>query len=125
MSILNVEHLTHGFGDRAIFDDVSFRLLNDLQNASEEELRKLVEDWFEKTRTDGMKLGAKFIAAAVFGAIKKNLKFFYDNNLVDANTISSVINFQNIPSRKVFSRNEFERACGQDGRMFHDYIYEL
>ncbi len=25
--ILNVEHLTHGFGDRAIFDDVSFRLL--------------------------------------------------------------------------------------------------
>ncbi|MDD6442235.1 MAG: ABC-F family ATP-binding cassette domain-containing protein [bacterium] len=27
MSILNVEHLTHGFGDRAIFDNVSFRLL--------------------------------------------------------------------------------------------------
>ena len=27
MSILSVEHLTHGFGDRAIFQDVSFRLL--------------------------------------------------------------------------------------------------
>lgn len=27
MSILSVEHLTHGFGDRAIFNDVSFRLL--------------------------------------------------------------------------------------------------
>ena len=27
MSILNVEHLTHGFGDRAIFNDVSFRML--------------------------------------------------------------------------------------------------
>lgn len=27
MSILNVEHLTHGFGDRAIFSNVSFRLL--------------------------------------------------------------------------------------------------
>lgn len=27
MSILNVENLSHGFGDRAIFDDVSFRLL--------------------------------------------------------------------------------------------------
>ena len=27
MSILNVEHLSHGFGDRAIFTDVSFRLL--------------------------------------------------------------------------------------------------
>ncbi|HEY9574218.1 MAG TPA: ABC-F family ATP-binding cassette domain-containing protein [Lachnospiraceae bacterium] len=27
MSILNVENLSHGFGDRAIFEDVSFRLL--------------------------------------------------------------------------------------------------
>jgi ATPase subunit of ABC transporter with duplicated ATPase domains len=27
MSILSVEHLSHGFGDRAIFQDVSFRLL--------------------------------------------------------------------------------------------------
>lgn len=27
MSILNVEHLSHGFGDRAIFQDVSFRML--------------------------------------------------------------------------------------------------
>ena len=27
MSILNVEHLSHGFGDRAIFEDVSFRLV--------------------------------------------------------------------------------------------------
>lgn len=27
MSILNVEHLSHGFGSRAIFEDVSFRLL--------------------------------------------------------------------------------------------------
>lgn len=27
MSILNVEHLSHGFGDRAILEDVSFRLL--------------------------------------------------------------------------------------------------
>lgn len=27
MSILNVENLSHGFGDRAIFDNVSFRLL--------------------------------------------------------------------------------------------------
>ena len=28
MSILNVEHLTHGIGDSAIFSDISFRLLN-------------------------------------------------------------------------------------------------
>ena len=27
MSILTVKNMSHGFGDRAIFDDVSFRLL--------------------------------------------------------------------------------------------------
>ncbi len=27
MSLLSVEHLSHGFGDRVIFDDISFRLL--------------------------------------------------------------------------------------------------
>ena len=27
MSILTVEHLSHGFGGRAIFQDVSFRML--------------------------------------------------------------------------------------------------
>ena len=27
MSLLDVSHLSHGFGDRAIFEDVSFRLL--------------------------------------------------------------------------------------------------
>jgi ATPase subunit of ABC transporter with duplicated ATPase domains len=27
MSVLNVEHVTHGFGERQIFNDVSFRLL--------------------------------------------------------------------------------------------------
>ena len=29
MSILNVEHLSHGFGDRAIFEDVSFSIDTD------------------------------------------------------------------------------------------------
>ena len=38
MSILNVEHLTHGFGDRAIFNDVSFRLLKGEQTGKENPL---------------------------------------------------------------------------------------
>ena len=29
MSILNAERPSHGFGDRAIFEDISFRLLKD------------------------------------------------------------------------------------------------
>ena len=48
-------------------------VLDEIKNANEEELRKLIESWFEKTRTDGMRLGAKMISAGVLGAIQKNL----------------------------------------------------
>ena len=40
MSILNVEHLTHGFGDRAIFTDVSFRLLKESISGWSEQMEK-------------------------------------------------------------------------------------
>lgn len=49
-------------------------VVDEIKGASEDELRELIEGWFEKTRTDGMHLGAYFISAAVFDAINKNLK---------------------------------------------------
>lgn len=49
-------------------------VVDEIKNADEESIRKVVEDWFEKTRTDGMKIGAYFVSAAVAGAIEKNLK---------------------------------------------------
>ena len=48
-------------------------VVDEIKNANEEELRKFIEGWYERTRTDGMRLGAKFIAAGVFGAIQANL----------------------------------------------------
>lgn len=48
--------------------------ISEIRNATEEELRELIEKWFERTRTDGMKIGAYFVSAAVAGAIDKNLK---------------------------------------------------
>ena len=48
--------------------------ISEIKNADEESLRKVVEDWFERTRTDGMKIGAYFVSAAVARAIEKNLK---------------------------------------------------
>ena len=48
--------------------------IEEIKSADEEQLKKVIEDWFEKTRTSGMKVGATFIAAAVYGAIEKNLK---------------------------------------------------
>lgn len=48
-------------------------VMDEIKNANEDELRKVIEDWFEKTRTDGLKIGAQFISAAIYGSILKNL----------------------------------------------------
>ena len=49
-------------------------VVDEIKNASEEELRQVIEQWYEETRTQGMKIGAQFMAVAVMGAIDKNLK---------------------------------------------------
>ena len=49
-------------------------VVDEIKGASEDELRELIEGWFERTRTDGMHLGAYFISEAVADAINKNLK---------------------------------------------------
>ena len=49
------------------------KVVDEIKNADEDELRKIIEDWFERTRTDGLRLGAKYVALGIFGAIQKNL----------------------------------------------------
>ena len=48
--------------------------VKEVKNANEEELRKVIEGWYERTRTDGLKIGAQMISAAVYGKIEKHLK---------------------------------------------------
>ena len=48
-------------------------VMDEIKNANEDELREVIENWFEKTRTDGLKIGAQFISAAIYGSILKNL----------------------------------------------------
>lgn len=49
-------------------------VISEIKNSSEEELREVIEKWFENTRTSGMKVGATYIAAAVMGKFKKHLE---------------------------------------------------
>lgn len=49
-------------------------VVQEIKSTDEESLRKLIEDWFERTRTDGMHHGAYLISAAVLDAINKTLK---------------------------------------------------
>jgi hypothetical protein len=54
-----------------------------LKGADEAKLKEVIEQWFERTRTDGLKIGAKFISAAVAGVIEKHLKKGKDASLRD------------------------------------------
>ena len=49
-------------------------VIEEIRGADDETRQSTIEKWFESTRTDGMKLGAKFIAAGVFGIIQKHLQ---------------------------------------------------
>lgn len=49
-------------------------VVEEIKNANEDELRKVIEDWFESTRTSGMKIGAQLISVAIFDVIKKHTK---------------------------------------------------
>lgn len=55
----------------------------EVKNANEDELKKVIEEHFDRVRTQGMKIGATYIAAAVMGAIEKNLKKGANSSLRD------------------------------------------
>lgn len=55
-------------------EEVVSKAIDEIKNASENELKRVIEQHFEGVRAQGMKIGAQFIAAAVYGAIEKNLK---------------------------------------------------
>ena len=48
-------------------------VVEEIKNADEETLQKIIEDWFERTRTQGLKIGAQYISAAIFGIIQKHI----------------------------------------------------
>lgn len=58
-------------------------VVDEIKGASEEELKKIIEEHFDAVRTQGMKIGAGYISAAVYGAIEKNLKKGYQSSLRD------------------------------------------
>lgn len=49
-------------------------VMDEIKSANEDELKKVISDWYEKTRTDGLKLGARYMSAAIYGVIQKHTK---------------------------------------------------
>lgn len=48
-------------------------VVDKIKNATEDELKKVIEEHFEAVRIQGMKIGATYIAAAVMGKLQKHL----------------------------------------------------
>lgn len=49
-------------------------VIEEIKSADEDELKKVIEGWFERTRTQGLKIGAQYVSAAIFGVIQKHTK---------------------------------------------------
>ena len=49
-------------------------VVEEIKNANEDEIKQVIEGWFEKTRMQSMKIGAQYISAATFGVIQKHIK---------------------------------------------------
>lgn len=66
-------------------------VMDEIKNANEDELRNVIEGWYERTRTDGMRLGAKFISAAIYGIIQKHTKKASKTSLNDYKRMTAEI----------------------------------
>ena len=49
-------------------------VVKEIKASDKESLQRVIEDWFERTRTSGMRIGAQYISAAIFGVISKHTK---------------------------------------------------
>ena len=47
--------------------------VKEIKESDEESLQKVIEDWFERTRNQSIKIGAQYISAAIIGVIQKNI----------------------------------------------------
>lgn len=64
--------------NRTIQDAVS-----EIKMADETQLKTVIEKWFESTRNQGLKLGAKLVSSVVMETINKNLKKGSQSSLRD------------------------------------------
>lgn len=89
-------------------------VISEIKNATEDDLREVIEKWFEQTRTSGMKIGAQYISAAIFGVIKKHLKKASKPSLRDyqrcIDEIVGIISVQLTPQNDSKEENENDRT---------------
>lgn len=90
-------------------------VIDEIKGADEESLKKVIEDWFESTRTAGMRVGATYIAAAVYDTIVKNLKRGSQSSLRDyQRAIKRIIEIVSVQLKQETIQNDLEEVVEEE-----------
>ena len=86
-------------------------VVSEVKNATEDELKAVIEQHFERVRTQGMKIGATYLAAAISGVIEKNLKKGSQSSLRDyQRAIKRIVEIVSVQLKQETQQNDSEKA---------------
>lgn len=86
--------------------------VKEIKNANEDELKKVIEAWFESTRTAGVKIGAQLISAAIYRVIEQHTKKAGKVSLNDYKRMTADI--VKIISVQLTQQNDSEEAITEE-----------
>lgn len=90
------------------------KAVEEVKAASEEDLKKVIEDWFEKTHLQGLKTGASFISAAVYEEIRKHTNKAAKVTLRDYQRMTTgILNI--VTKQLVTEQNDLKEVKAKDG----------
>jgi hypothetical protein len=88
-------------------------VISEVKNATEDELKEVIVKHFDAVRTQGMKIGASYVAVAVYDAINKNLKNGSKSSLRDyQRAINRVLEIVSV--QLVTQQNDSEDSVEED-----------
>ena len=91
-------------------------VIEEIKGASEEELKRVIEEHFEAVRVQGMKIGAQFISAAVMGALDKNLTDGMNSSLRDfQRAIKRIVEIVSVQLKQDTVQNDLMEEVADDG----------
>ena len=91
-------------------------LANEIKTINDDEkLKKTIEDWYEKTRTQGMKLGAQMICIAGEDILKKHLVKHSKPSLRDyERATAELVKLFSVPLKNITEQNNLGEGNGEE-----------
>ncbi len=101
----------------AIMEVPEYEVLTDkVKNIDDnEELKTVIKDWFEKTRTQGMRLGAQMICVAGEDILKKHLTKKSKPSLRDyERATAELVKLFSVPLKNITEQNNSGEGNGEE-----------